>query len=513
MAALSAAALGSGPPDAPARHVVVVVFDGMRPDFISAGNSPCLFRLSREGVSFARHHPVYVSSTEVNGTALATGMYPSRGYVVANVEFRPAIDGQKPVAMEVPANVRRGDAVSGGRYLGAPTLAEILHRHGLATAIAGSKPIALLQDRGPRTGGGPESRVIYEGSVLPVSIEPEVGRLVGDFPPVSATADKTARDAWTTQALLRALWRDGVPAFSLLWLAEPDFSQHAAGLGTARALAAIRGSDANLGLVLRELEFRGLRGTTDILVVSDHGFSTIARKVDVAAEISTAGFLARRAALGGLRTGEVLVVGCGGSSLLYVGGHDRGVCRRLAAWLEVQDWTGVVFSRDPSEGAFRLAEAHIDSPEAPDLVVSLRWSPGAGAAGAPGLQTADLGSSSSYVASHASLSPSDMHATLVASGPDFRSGYSDPLPSGNMDLAPTVLWILGMRKEARAMDGRVLGEALTTGAPPLKSCVVRRLTARRETAGGFWLQYLQVSEVDGVRYLDQGNGTFTLNGP
>src|SRR5579885_3600419 len=55
-----------------AEHIVVVVWDGMRPDFVSPQFTPHLHQLASEGVFFRNHHPVYVSSTEVNGTALAT---------------------------------------------------------------------------------------------------------------------------------------------------------------------------------------------------------------------------------------------------------------------------------------------------------------------------------------------------------------------------------------------------------------------------------------------------------
>ncbi|MDB6166902.1 MAG: hypothetical protein JWQ83_2042, partial [Lacunisphaera sp.] len=94
----------------------------------------------------------------------------------------------------------------------------------------------------------------------------------------------------------------------------------------------------------------------------------------------------------------------------------------------------------------------------------------------------------------------------VAAGPDFRRGVTNTLPSANTDLAPTVLWLLGLPDEAKKMDGRVLGEALTIEAPPLKSYELKRLTAHSETGAGTWSQYLQVSEVNGVRYLDEGNG-------
>ena len=125
----------------------------------------------------------------------------------------------------------------------------------------------------------------------------------------------------------------------------------------------------------------------------------------------------------------------------------------------------------------------------------------------PGLLTAD--SPGKNVGGHGSLSPFDMHNTLVAAGPDFRKGMTDTVPSGNTDVAPTILWLLGLREEAGRMDGRVLGEALTVDAPAVRSSPARRITASRTTAGGEWSQYLQVSEVNGVRYLDEGNGAFT----
>jgi arylsulfatase A-like enzyme len=494
----------------PEHRVVVLVWDGMRPDFITPETTPNLSRLAAEGVFFAHHHPVYLSATEVNGTALATGAYPAHSMVIANTDFRPAIDPQKSVGIEVPAVIRKGDEVSGGHYLGRPTVAEILHAHGLATIIAGSKQVALLHDRSPRAAGPGVSPVVYMGEAMPLTVQAGLAQTLGDFPKATPRDDKIGRDTWTTAALIGTLWKDGLPPYTLLWLAEPDSSQHASGPGSPQSLEAIKSSDHNLGLVLAELERRGLRDTTDVFIVSDHGFSTIARKVDVATELSVAGFAAKRAAPGGLQNGEVLIVSNGGSSLIYVGGHDTTVLGRLTSHLQKQDWTGVIFSRLPAEGTFPLAEAHIDSPQAPDLVVSLRWMPGKSANGTPGIHTSDLAPSSTKAGNHASLSPYDMHNTLVAAGPDIRRGVVNTLPSANTDVAPTILWLLGLKDEAAKMDGRVLSEALTVDAPALKSFNLNRLTARREIDGGTWAQYLQVAEVNGVRYLDEGNGAYEV---
>jgi len=56
------------------------------------------------------------------------------------------------------------------------------------------------------------------------------------------------------------------------------------------------------------------------------------------------------------------------------------------------------------------------------------------------------------------LQPRDVHNTLIACGPRIKPGFSDSLPSGNVDLAPTIAELLGL--SFNAPDGRVLREAI-----------------------------------------------------
>src|SRR2546426_5283911 len=123
-------------PDAPkfkAEHVVMIVWDGMRPDFVTSEHAPTLSRLANKGVTFARNHSVFPTSTEVNGTALATGVYPNRSGVMANREYRPEINPLVPVDIQDLGAARKGDSLSGGKYLRVPTVAEILHEQGFRT--------------------------------------------------------------------------------------------------------------------------------------------------------------------------------------------------------------------------------------------------------------------------------------------------------------------------------------------------------------------------------------------
>src|SRR2546423_1356991 len=88
----------SAPGKGKAQQVVVVVWDGMRRDFITPQYTPTLYEMAQQGVFFKRHHPVYISSTEVNGTAIATGVYPRRSGIMANSDYRPMIGWLGPNA-------------------------------------------------------------------------------------------------------------------------------------------------------------------------------------------------------------------------------------------------------------------------------------------------------------------------------------------------------------------------------------------------------------------------------
>src|ERR1051325_6680708 len=430
---LSAAEITSGK----AKHLVVVVWDGMRPDFITPQYTPTLYDLARRGVFFKNHHPVYISSTEVNGTAIATGVYPNRSGIIANRDYRPELNWQDSLGTETMEAIRRGDLLTGGRYIAVPTVAEILHDAGIRTVIAGTKPVALLHDRQNRrvSKAAADSVLLQNGHSIPRKIVEDIKKVNDkkDFP--TNSTPNTARDAWTTKGLTDVLWRDSVPKFTLLWLSDPDASQHATSPGSETSLGGLESSDNNLAAVLKKLEEKQLLDSTDVMVVSDHGFSTINKVVDVAAILKRAKFNAGKK-LEDAEPGDVVVVGLGGSIMLYVVDHHEDVVRRLVQFLQGSDFAGVIFSRIPVEGTFPLEQVRLNSANpAPDLVVSLRWTDDKNQYGAPGLVTSEGGKKND--GTHASLSRFDMHNTLVAAGPDFRQGFMDALPTGNADAAPT----------------------------------------------------------------------------
>jgi arylsulfatase A-like enzyme len=490
------------------KHVVVIVWDGMRPDFVNRSNTPTLCDLVQRGVFFAHNHAVYVTSTEVNGTALATGDYPEHSGVMANRELRPEINPLVAIDTQSLDAIRKGDQLGG--YLSVPTLAETLQRRGYSTAIAGTKPVVLLHDHADRPENA-SSVVLYEGHTLPAALATGFTKALGPFPPDNGS--KTNCDIWTTRSLTELIWKKEVPPFSLLWLAEPDNTQHQTGVGSPESLAAIRNSDYALSRVIMELKEKGVYDLTDIIVVSDHGFSTISRNVDLVAKLRDAGFKAVREFTASPSKGDVLVVGLGGSALVYVIGHEEKTIARLVNFLQTQDFVGPIFTKHTLKGTFSLDDGLIHSPHAPDIIFSFGWTSDTNSTGEPGClisesEGSNLSLGSGQKATHASLSPFDLHNTLVAAGPDFRQGYQDETPSGNIDVAPTVLKILDV-KPLQRMDGRVLSEALNSSNESLPRIKTKELHADANLPAGEWSQTLRITEVNGVRYLEQGTGSFT----
>src|SRR5947199_5594423 len=188
------------------RHIVVVVWDGMRPDFVSEQNTPALWKLSREGVTFRNHHAVYPSATIVSGTALVTGVYPSKNGIIANHVYRPDIDLNHAIDVEIPAVVKKGDELSGGKYISVPTIAELVQRAGGRTVIATAKTVGLLLDRQIDSGNAKDCITLFAGDSRSHDALKSIVAALGPFP-----SDPLQQDTWTTKALTDFLWKDGVP--------------------------------------------------------------------------------------------------------------------------------------------------------------------------------------------------------------------------------------------------------------------------------------------------------------
>ena len=175
--------------------------------------------------------------------------------------------------------------------------------------------------------------------------------------------------------------------------------------------------------------------------------------------------------------------------------------------LQQTAWVGPVFTRrsEPSSpdttagsvaGTLSFSAIRWDHARAADIFVAGNWTDDRNAFGYRGAVQVP------GVAGHGSASPYDIRIPLIAAGPQIKIGIESDVPTGNVDLAPTVLHLLEVPL-AETMEGRVLEELLVGGPAPVEVAVVRQ-QARAEAVweeGGYRL-VLHRSWVGGTVYID-----------
>jgi arylsulfatase A-like enzyme len=477
--------------------VLVFVVDGLRPDSITAEDTPTLFRLRVEGVDLVDSHAVFPTVTRVNAAAIATGTQPGTNGLVGNQMFVPAVDARRAFDTGNYRNFLKLDQATGGRGLLVPTLAERLHARGLGLAgvSSGSTGSAFLLNPKSISGIGalvngyldPGKTVAY-----PAAVSEAILARFGPAPvkePGGVRFDASVN--WTQRVLREYVLPELAPAVVINWLTEPDHSQHHVGVGSPAAREALRNDDREIARVLEELD----AASTSVLVVSDHGFTTNAAGVDVAGALIEARLKAAPDST------DVILASSGQAVALHVEGHDAERIARLARFIQAQDWGGVIFSAERVEGAFPLELIHVAIRDrGPDLLFTFPWTSRRNTFGVPGTDLANVSASGApYTSDHGSLSPWNVRNTFLAWGAGVKKGITGRAPAGNVDVTPTVLALLGIDGEA-GLDGRAVSEALEGGPDPEEVAVETRV---HTAAAAAYRAALQISTVAGRRYVDK----------
>ena len=182
-------------PVAPARQLLIVV-DGLRPDYVTPEVMPHLSALGRRGVVFARHHSVYPTVTRVNASSISTGAYPEGHGLLGNSVFFPRVEPARFLDTSDRSALTKIVAAE-GRLLTAPTLGELLQASGrkMLVVSSGSVGSALLSNH--TVAGG---AIIHPQFTLPESLAAELKAIgpvpAGDAPP--GALDRYAVDAFLT---------------------------------------------------------------------------------------------------------------------------------------------------------------------------------------------------------------------------------------------------------------------------------------------------------------------------
>ena len=194
--------------------------------------------------------------------------------------------------------------------------------------------------------------------------------------------------------------------------------------------------------------------------------------------------------------GAIVVAANAGSDYLFVPDGNIETVKAAVVSMQSRLQFGAIFVSDRyGEIAGTLPMSLIKtensgSGRAPDIIVSFSYDENVAVAGKSGVSYA---SSINRRGDHGSFSPTDTHISLMASGPDFKSGLHDPLPTANVDVAPTVARIL--KFSMPDAQGRVLEEALR-GGPPITEYAVVNKTHRSSIRGGLTVKL--ATDLDGL---------------
>ena len=265
-------------------HVLIAAFDGLQPAQVRPDLMPNLARFASEGVFFENHHPVFPSVTRINAASMVTGVYSGKHGLAANTmvarDYDPTIvfSALEPTLADVARKT--------GRALFAPTLADILAGHGMeytAIGVGTSGNAYVHNPRADESGGA----TIHPDFTLPYSLFDRLESRFGAWP--GEAMPNTPRLDHAVRILTEHVLPERQPAAALIWSSEPDKAQHATGVGSEMSDRAVREADARFGAILEWLEANG-RADTDVLVISDHGYSTIQETVDIEWYTRDAGF-------------------------------------------------------------------------------------------------------------------------------------------------------------------------------------------------------------------------------
>ena len=487
VAVLAAVAAIHAQQQPPPHAQLVIVVDGLRPDYVTPALMPRLTRLGERGIVFNAHHSVLPTVTRVNASSMVTGTYPETHGLLGNTVYVPAVNATKGLDTGAHANLEAIDRASGA-LLTAPWLGEILPAAGkklLAVGSGSSGAVFLLNHR---VGTG---AIIHQEFTRPEALAAHVRDVLG--PPPAVAMPNAALNKRAVDAYLKIGLGEIHPDLTLIWISDPDHTAHNKGIGSETTNEALRLVDAEIGRIEDALASRGLADRTNILVVSDHGFSTHNEHLKLGALIAP---MAKP-----LPDGSPDIVVTEGA-INFRSAPDAARIRAVVQMLQQHPEVGAIFTRarpgGGSEGvvpgtlSFGVARwAHARSGE---ILVSANWNAEKNDAGYAGKATA------TGVAGHGSTSPYDVHNTLIAAGPDFREHAVSDVPTSNVDLAPTLLKLLGVKIPA-SMTGRVIEEALRNG-PPIASVKVGHETATVKTPDGRYTLTAHFSKAAGKTYLD-----------
>ncbi len=548
-AGLLLASAGAGLSQSARPHnIILFVPDGLRGRIVSRGTAPAMAEVRDRGVNFKNSHSMFPTFTTANASAMATGHYLGdtgdfsntiyTGYPVA-----PAGGTVTPFLESDPV-IRDVDEHFGGDYLNEETILKMARAKGFSTAALGKLGPTLIFDHTDKIGADGIHSIVFDDATggkngvplseeikaaltnagLPLTTPPRgANGKAGDAKTPGTLVPNTVQQAYfvdvATKVVLPLFKARNKPFVLVFWSRDPDGSQHyngdslntvTPGINGPTSLAGIKNADNNLAALRTALDELGLSAETNIIVASDHGFSTVSKESktspsakvsydDTPQEFLPLGFLALDLAkaldlplfdsnnnarvadgthpkagnglLGADPSKPDLVVATnGGSDLIYLPRRDKKLAERTIKALLEQDYVSGIFVDDKLgrfPGTLEMSQIGLKGKAVtptPSIVVNFRsYALGCDEPSNCTVEVADTVLRQGQ-GMHGSFGRGDTLNFMAAIGPDFKAGYVDPLPVNNADVGMTIAGLMGLRTPNNGgLTGRMMSEALPNG--------------------------------------------------
>jgi predicted AlkP superfamily pyrophosphatase or phosphodiesterase len=579
-AILASTAFAQAPASRP-HNIVLFVADGLRFRLVDDRTAPTMAAIAREGVSLRNSHALFPTFTTANASAMATGhMLGDTGdfsnTIYAGFEVPGAGNSLTPF-LENDAVLADVDEHFSGNYLDEATILKLARDKGYSTASVGKIGPALIFDPTERSGNATVLVDDATGTPKGIPLSDEViARLKTAALPLAAptrgangnpgnatkpgtlSANVVQQDyfAAVTARVVLPMFKDrDKPFVVVFWSRDPDGTQHyqgdslnalVPGINGPTSLAAIRNADDDLARIRATLSELGLLDTTDIIVTSDHGFSTISKESQTSSTVKTRfsdtlegqlplGFVALDLAhalnlplidpddnyknvadgthtkfgnglIGGDRKNPKIVVAAnGGSDLIYLPDGDKAVAKHVIDFLLTQDYVSGIFvdsKLGKFPGTLTLDDIALEgSAVTPLPAIAISFRSFDTICGEPVRCTVEVADTvlQQGQGMHGSFSRGDTWNFMAMQGPDFKSQFIDPAPVSNADLGRTIAQLMRLDVSDKGkLIGRVISEALPNGALPN---VTGRVVTSTPAPNGI-VTVINMQMVGTTRYFD-----------
>jgi arylsulfatase A-like enzyme len=204
---------------------------------------------------------------------------------------------------------------------------------------------------------------------------------------------------------------------------------------------------------------------------------------------------------------QVVVAANGGSDLLYVPSNDPALVKQVVALLSQKDYISGIFVDDKYgdiPGALKLSSINLEgTSELPTPTIAINFKTFSTNPNDPNdamsqVEVADTTLQQGQ-GMHGSFGRGDTFINMIASGPDFKTSYTDTAPVSNADVVPTLASALGWTiPSTGTLTGRAATESLV-GGPATVAVTTDVITSATAASGTQTI--LDVQSVGNTKYF------------